>query len=48
MKKNLFFYAMAFCIAVCNVACGSDDDNDNNGNNNKFYAIPTIAAKWTF
>ena len=34
MKKNLFFYAMAFCIAVCNVACGSDDDNDNNGNNN--------------
>jgi hypothetical protein len=21
---------------------------DNEGNNNKFYAIPTVAAKWTF
>ena len=34
MKKNLFFYAMAFCLAVCNVACGSDNEEDNNGNNN--------------
>ena len=47
MKRNLFFYAMAFCLAVCNVACGSDDDNNgnnNNGNNGKVIPAPVNAA----
>ena len=45
MKKNLFFYAMAFCVAICNVACGNDDDNSNgnNGNTNPGKVIPAPA-----
>lgn len=38
---------MAFCLAVCNVACGSDDDNNgnnNNGNNGKVIPAPVNAA----
>lgn len=31
MKKNLFYFAMALCVALCNVACSSDDDGDDNG-----------------
>lgn len=27
MKKSLFFYAMAACVAISNVSCGGDDDN---------------------
>jgi hypothetical protein len=26
MKKSLFFYAMAACVAISNVSCGGDDD----------------------
>lgn len=45
MKKNLFFYAMAFCVAVCNVACSSDDNDDNNNNNSeKVIPAPAKAA----
>ncbi len=28
MKKNIFYYAMALCLAVCNVACSSDDGDE--------------------
>lgn len=27
MKKLLFFYAMAACVAISNVSCGAEDDN---------------------
>ena len=27
MKKILFFYAMAACVAISNVSCGAEDDN---------------------
>lgn len=26
MKKSFFYLAMAACVAVCNISCGSDDD----------------------
>ena len=28
MKKNFFYFAMALCVALCTVSCGSDDDGD--------------------
>ena len=28
MKKNFFYFAMALCVALCTVSCGSDDDSD--------------------
>lgn len=28
MKKNFFYFAMALCVALCTVSCGSDDDDD--------------------
>ena len=31
MKKNFFYFAMAACVALCNVACSSDDDGKDNG-----------------
>jgi hypothetical protein len=28
MKKNFFYFAMALCVALCTVSCGSDDGDD--------------------
>lgn len=56
MKKNLFYFAMAFCVALCNVACSSDDGDDsgkNNNNNNNTntnsegYTAPVYAEQAT-
>jgi hypothetical protein len=33
MKKSLFFFVAAACVALCNISCGSDDDGGSNNNN---------------
>lgn len=50
MRKNLFYFAMALCVALCNVACSSDDDGDDNGGGGG-YTTPKYteqAAAYTF
>lgn len=31
MKKNFFYFAMALCVALCNVACGDDNEGGDDG-----------------
>ena len=32
MKKSIFYFAMAACVALCNISCGGDDGDNNGGN----------------
>lgn len=51
MKKSIFFFAAAACLALCNVSCGSDDDGGNSGNTQVKLPQPTYAeqaATYTF
>ena len=49
MKKYYFSFAMALCVAISNVACGSDDDStdNNNSNNNSNTSEKVIPAPAT-
>lgn len=44
MKKTFIYLAMAACIAVCNISCGSDDDGAVGGSA-KTLPTPTYADK---
>lgn len=33
MKKRIFYFAMAACVALCNISCGGDDGDNNGGGN---------------
>jgi hypothetical protein len=46
MKKSLIYFAMAFFVALGNVACSSDDSSDNNDNKGN-YTKPKYADQAT-
>ena len=37
MKKNFFYLAMAMCVAMCTLSCGSDDDDNGGGSTPQQY-----------
>lgn len=47
MKKNLFYYAMAMCVALCTLSCGSDDDDDDAGRGDAHYTPQKYAEEAT-
>lgn len=44
MKKSIFYWAVAACIAVCNISCGSDDSDSSNPPSPQL-PTPTYAEK---
>jgi len=47
MKKNFFYYAMAACVALCTLSCGSDDDDDDAGRADAHYTPQKYEAEAT-
>lgn len=45
MKKNFFYFALAACVALCGVSCGSDDD-DNGGKKDNTQKTTIAAPKY--